>query len=123
MQIISSEAHKHRSLAVAAQKRVKPLSRDREGVIWPCGMGEPGSPGQAKAYPTWGMLQLACRANSPACPCGPPKTMKLDPAVFFNGGGQPVSESPHEANSPYITELTYFPRRKLPTSMASMPEE
>src|ERR1022692_4114488 len=28
------------------------------------GLGELGSPGQAEAYPTWGMLQLACRATA-----------------------------------------------------------
>src|ERR1035441_5527182 len=45
------------------------------------GLGELGSPGQAEAYPTWGMLQLACRATarvvaiirSPAVNLWPPR--------------------------------------------------
>jgi hypothetical protein len=41
-------------------------------------MGELGSPGQAEAYPTWGMLQLACRATART------KGGEARPAIFFN---------------------------------------
>jgi len=82
-------------LAVAAQKDLKtirlstepgPEGTPRGSDHGPAGLGEHGSPGQAKAYPTWGMLQLACRATARPAPRAT-KGDEARPAMFFNRVG------------------------------------